>query len=335
MADQWGRQIYNAIKGLVPGGGEGGSSAQLVEANYDRRDENGVEVPGVPDANGDIPQPPVGTSFLQKSFDVAELHSPNNYSALGGNLRVKPRTVFGYTESQAAAGVRSIWGYDTRFLGYKLTIPKKLAIRSFSNNDSISSSGARTVQVYGFDSLSSNVLQNEIVELNGVILVETLKSFVRVTKMVVRSWGSAKLNIGMIFSSLVGDQSTILTVIPAKSGISHRAGFYVPSKKSALITRVSVIAKEDVTGDFTVKLKTPNGEVTVEKIFCNAGKQRSVEYVGILVRGGLLSGTDVDVQKELLSGTSNYSARVEYIELDDSLIDYANIDTDLYYDLNG
>ena len=90
-----------------------------------------------------------------------------------------------------------------------LTSATVLKVSSSSTDDAAAGTGARTVQLYGLDANYNEI--NEIVTLNGQTAVNSVNSFLRINRMVIRSAGSSGTNAGVAYAGT----GTVTSGVPA------------------------------------------------------------------------------------------------------------------------
>lgn len=126
------------------------------------------------------------------------------------------------------------------------------AVVSGSVNDASAGTGARTVQVTGYN--SSRALVSETVTLNGTTPVNTSNSFSHITEMRVLTVGSGGVSAGIITATAATD-STVTSSIPIAHATSMVPVLYpIEFGKQYRITSVWGSAGNAATGDFTVYL---------------------------------------------------------------------------------
>ncbi len=324
MADQWGRQIWLAIKELTGAPIPGTAAAQLVEANYDRRDENGVEVPGVPDSSGNIPQPPVETSYLQKLFDTVQFQNPNGDISLGNARGVLAKTVStNSVEILPDVGQRSVFASGSLFRPWLVDAPQAVSFSSDSGDDTVAGSGAQTVTITGYADSTNSDMVTETLEIYGATTVVSTTLFYRVVEFYVETGTTS--NIGSITAShprSSSGQTQVARVILPGESISQHCGFYIPRNKTALILDVSVNTS---AANAQVNLEFYSGQLInlVNKFFVDATTPIASHPVGKFIPGNC----DVQLVVDNVTDVTVISASIKYLLIDNDLIDFTRVGT--------
>jgi hypothetical protein len=108
----------------------------------------------------------------------------------------------------------------------------KLDIVSNDADDDDGDTGARTVYVAGLDASYAEI--DETVTMNGLSIVTTVKSFLRVRKLSVLTAGTTGTNEGTITASLTGTANVVAAILPLE-GHSSQALITAPAAKSLLV----------------------------------------------------------------------------------------------------
>lgn len=140
-----------------------------------------------------------------------------------------------------------------------------MTVSSASSNDTSAGTGARTIEIYGLDSDYNEI--SEVVSLNGQTAVNTVNSYLRINRGVVRTAGSGGVNAGALY---VGTGAVTLGV-PANVYLSVALGdnhtssalWTVPAGYTAYLHELSVTVATSQNNKFcTVTLVSrPFGEV--------------------------------------------------------------------------
>ena len=327
MADQWGRKIYNAILDIF--GVLNPNTEALKEASYDRRDENGIEVPGIP---GETPPPE--TSFHQKTHDnilhiksTLDLFAPGAYATIGHVPGVIPKTVSSWNPEITSLTIpEDIWQKGGLYTGQPdLYTPATIDIDSTSSDDDGPNGiGAHAISIEGLD--ENKDFQSEIFRLNGTATVTSTSLWYRVTSAAVVEDPTPvippNVNVGTI--QIVSGANIFIQINPG-DGFGNVAGFTVPAGKSIIISDYGITSgNDDSIGFFRIKLlvRSPGGayqNLDFIELNVSIGQvQKSV--VGILLR----EFTDVLLHVHVSNVSTAYSGHITYLEIDNSLIDLVN-----------
>jgi hypothetical protein len=203
---------------------------------------------------------------------------------------------FGYNASVGATLV-DIWENQTLYSYPAAAIT--LNISSTDGKDRDSSSGAKTVQVYGLDGNYDEV--NETVSLSGTTAVSTVASFIRVFRAIVRTAGADGANQGTI-SIKDSSSSAVLAIITTPHNQTLMTHWTVPAGKTFYMTEIytSDVGNQSVEIDVCVR---PFNEVfQVKRVL--AVKQTTVplpicpplkitEKSDIVIRGKAAAGAGI------------------------------------------
>lgn len=171
---------------------------------------------------------------------LAYIKSPNykyNYSleiAKGNVPGSSLITKFGHNDDVDTGSVpEDVWN------GGGVYVPPTAArihtIESTDLNDTAAGTGARTVLIYGINSIYERV--TEVVTMNGVGLVSTVNSYYHIHLIQVHTSGSSNTNIGDIIATAVTD-GTITCKIDAGQGQSESSIYLVPAGYTAYVMRI-------------------------------------------------------------------------------------------------
>jgi len=108
-------------------------------------------------------------------------------------------------------------------------------IESSDLNDTALGTGARTVLIFGVNSIYERV--TEIVTMSGVIPVQTVNAYYHIHLMQVNSSGSNSANIGSITATAQTD-GTLTCLIDIGEGQSETSVYLVPAGYTAYIQRI-------------------------------------------------------------------------------------------------
>ena len=337
MADQWSRKIWET---LTEGSTNiGSNTSDLKEAAYDRRDENGAEVPGTP---GDIPPPE--TSFHQKTHDnilhiksTLDLFAPGAYASIGHVPGIIPKTV-----NSSNSGIRTgttpedVWRGGNPYNGLANITPFTPNINSVDSKDtSIGGVGAREILIKGLDSNFN--FQSETILLDGVTPVPSTLQWIRVEYASVTIVGSENDNAGSIF---IRDGATVYVVIRAGENTGGFLGFTVPAGKSVLLIDYNVInANEDDitladTGFSDVRLSHLNFGEDVYTPIHSVYATRNISSTRLKLTGFLIREKTSVIARIFSSSPpdsavdTKISGFINYLEIDNELI---NTDSAKYF----
>ena len=182
-----------------------------------------------------------------------------------------------------------------------------LTISSGSTNDTSAGTGARTVQVYGLDTNYAEI--NETLTMNGQSGVTSTNSYLRVTKMLVRTAGSTGGNAGNVYfgtgTITAGVPATIYSMIAysASYGGDNRSLdciYTVPAGKTAYIFDPTINLDSSVQTEWWLKIRP------LDEVFQT--ETRRMAFQSQVVADGhfpIVAAAKSDIKMSAASGSSN------------------------------
>jgi hypothetical protein len=161
------------------------------------------------------------------SSDAVEMQ-PSRAITLGRVAGHSRGSAYGHTPTPAAN--TDVW--EGAGLYPFLSAASILEVLSSSANDTAAGTGARTFTINGLDGNFNPV--SEVVTLNGVTPVQTVKSYLRVNSFAIASAGSGNVNAGDVTLRVTGAGST-QAIARALYGFSKSAIYTVPTGFTLLI----------------------------------------------------------------------------------------------------
>jgi len=153
----------------------------------------------------------------------------------------KTKFKFGFNPDVDNA-LETVWA-EGGLYGY-LSAASVLKVSSSSTDDAAAGTGARTVQLYGLDADYNEI--NEIVTLNGQTSVNSVNSFLRINRMVIRSAGSGEINAGVVYAGTGAVTSGVpdnkYATIAVGDGQTLMALWTVPAGHTAYLVQTDISA---------------------------------------------------------------------------------------------
>lgn len=177
--------------------------------------------------------------------------------------RVTGRTLVhqvGRNQNVGPADAVAIWPVGGSYPGHDAVTAQVVEIFSGDLNDNALGSGARIVEVFGLDAEYRSV--NESIAMNGTTPVDTVNSYIRMDRAVVRKAGASGWNVGNITARQKLTPANIFALIPSTFNVTMQATFTVPIDKIAFVSGWHANIGKRSSAFSTVKLRCrPSGQV--------------------------------------------------------------------------
>lgn len=224
-----------------------------------------------------------------------------------------------------------IWGYSSLIDGALLpiwnvnqakpyiTTAAVMKISSSSADDAAAGTGARTIAVYGLDQNYAPI--SESVILDGQTSVNTGKSYLRVTKIMVTTAGSGGANAGAIYvgtgAVTAGVPAVVHEIVPIGMNLSQTAAYTVPAGHTAYFVRGGMTGKTEGSGSVTARLAASNQGspfiTSAVTVFSNTQVDYEFEYPLAFPEK-----TDIEARAISSSGTHAVTAYLQMILIKDN-----------------
>lgn len=140
------------------------------------------------------------------------------------------------SDIDTATTPEDIWEGGGVYTGMNSTGAETLAISSDNANDTAGGTGARTVIVEGLDASYNEI--SETITLNGVSVVNSVNSYLRMHRMYVTTAGSAGGNQGIITTTQSVTTANVFSKMPATYNQTQIGCYTVPAGKTAYVFEV-------------------------------------------------------------------------------------------------
>lgn len=160
----------------------------------------------------------------------------------GGISGISTIQKFGFNIDVDTGGFEDIWSYGGDYNW--LTAATILELVSDDANDAAVGTGARTVQIWGLDSLYAE--QSEIVTLDGLTPVDTAYTYIRLHRMRVLTAGTGGTAAGTITAQVDG-AGAVVAEIPIPHNQTEMAIYTVPAGKTAYLFTIYGSATDSAT----------------------------------------------------------------------------------------
>lgn len=229
---------------------------------------------------------------------------------------------FGYNPDIDGA-FEAIWNGGGSYTGHNPSGAEIIEIFSSDVADVDSGAGAHTVELFGLD--ASYVEQTEIVALSGLTSVDTVNSYLRMDRMIVRSAGSGAQNMGEITARQKNTTANIFCIMPIEYNQTMIAAYTIPSGKIAFLLSWFAGLSGPTGADCSVRLRMrPSGEVfqVKEQVAIKAAGSSHIQrdYItpkGVLFMGGITAQTDIFIESDTDTPNTAMSAGFDLVLIDD------------------
>ena len=196
-----------------------------------------------------------------------------------------------------AATFEDIWHGGGHYTGQDPTAAEIVTVTSSDANDTSAGTGAQTIEIFGLDGTYAPI--SETVILNGVALVDSTLSYIRLNRAIVRTAGSGGANAGILSIVQKVTTANVLARLPAGYNQTMIAAYTIPDgKRGQLVCWYASFGKKVASGSVEVRLLVrPPGEVwqVKEEISLSAAGTGSYSRGFPLLKGDYLGGTDIKV----------------------------------------
>lgn len=133
-----------------------------------------------------------------------------------------------------ASGFEVIWNGGGSYTGFDATGAEIVTVSGGANDVATTGTGAWTVQIWGLD--ANYAEQTEVISLNGVTLVDSVNSYIRMHRMRVTTAGSLGWNDAAITCAQKVTTAVVFAVLPAQYNSTMIAAYTIPAGKTGYIT---------------------------------------------------------------------------------------------------
>lgn len=210
-----------------------------------------------------------------------------------------------------------VWAGGGEYTGHPDSFtPETVDVYSSSANDTSAGTGARTVEIYGLKSSTSEEYEAETITLNGTTAVTSSDTWWRVNRVIVKTAGSGGENAGEITVESTTTSANVFAKIPAGLNQTQIAAFTVPANRTMLLKRmrVALTRANGAAGSafITFRVREPGGVFASRRamdIQTGSGVQFT-SFAGDLIA----AGSDVKLRVESVSDNNSVcDAAIEYI----------------------
>ncbi len=216
----------------------------------------------------------------------------------------------------SGSGYEAIWNGGASYTGHDATGAEVVEVVSADANDDDGDVGARTIQLYGLDANYQSI--GETVTLNGTTAVDTVNSYLRLDRMIIRSSGSSGHNEGAITASQK-TSGTIFCVLPAEYSQTMICAYTVPAGYTAYLTRWFVTLAGKTNADAVARFRRrPFGEVfqTKEEVAIQGNGNSAMNRSYAPYNGPITEKTDMFVEASADTNNTGIAAGFDLILVD-------------------
>ena len=235
---------------------------------------------------------------------------------------VSHETKFGRNPDIDIGATEDLWANGGTYTGQPISFtPETVTCASSSAADTSAGTGARTLQVYGLASDTSEEYTSEILTLNGTSNVITSGTYYRMNRAIVLTAGTGGGNAGTITCNSTATTANVFLGIPPGNNQTMIGAWTVPAGKRAVIKRVR-IAMARANGspgsaNITLRVRSPGGVYRAARNFeiTTGTDVNYVQYIG----DSIVAGTDMKITIESVSDNNSiFDGALEMIIIDDN-----------------
>ena len=245
----------------------------------------------VEDENGNVS---IRTKTLQTELDIAE-GNRTGYSIVnkfGRNADIDTGTT-----------PEDVWAGGGTYTGFPVGDDELVTVVSTSTDDTSAGDGARTVMIYGLD--SNGLEQNETITLNGTTLVDSVNTYTRVFRLIVKTSGSSNqaFNVGAISVAHKTTTANIFVAVPAGSNQSQVGCYTIPAGKTGYLNNLEVFIKRSntATADGALWVRENGASPRLIRIFSLSQTNAFIDKIF----GGLVFPALTDIAVRVTSVSTN------------------------------
>ena len=197
-----------------------------------------------------------------------------------------------------------------------LSVATVLKISSADANDTLAGTGARTVQIYGLDSAHLEI--DETIILNGQTEVNSVNTYLRIYRMVIRTAGSGGANASIVYAGT----GTVTAGVPAvvyssiDAGLNQTLGamYTVPANKTAYLLELQTSSGGQKAVDVYLLVRPINEVFQVKDSFHYFQDSVPSNYKAYLK---IEAKSDITIQAMVASTTSPVGSYYSLLLVDD------------------
>ena len=225
---------------------------------------------------------------------------------------------FGRNPDIDTGGFEAIWNGGASYTGFDATGAEIVEVFSSDVADDVAGTGALTLQVYGLD--ANYLEQNETVILTGATPVDTVNSYLRLDRMIVRSAGSGGQNAGTLTARQKVTTAVVFAVMPIGYNQTMIAAYTIPAAKTGYITSWYAALSKKVAAFSNVRLRVrPFGEVfqVKEEVTVSSTGSSTLPRNYHIPKNDLAAKSDIYVEADSSANDNGVSAGFDLILVDD------------------
>lgn len=215
-------------------------------------------------------------------------------------------------------GFEAVWNGGGDYTGFNATAAETVEVFSSDGDDTSAGTGARTVELFGLDGDYLEI--NETVTLNGATAVDTVNTYLRLSRAIVRSAGSGGENAGDITVRQKTTTANVFCAVPTGYNQTMIAAYTVPAGKTAFITSwFACLSRKNNALSQVKMLMRPLDEVFHVK------EEFTVAYTGTsyilreyqVPKNSITAKTDIKIMADTSVNNNGVAAGFDLILIDD------------------
>ncbi len=219
-----------------------------------------------------------------------------------------------------ASGFETVWNGGGTYPGHDATAAELVTLVSSDTDDDVAGTGALTVQIYGLDANWAE--QTETVVLTGTTLADSVNTYIRINRMVVRSAGSGGVNAGTISCAQKTTTANVFAIMPIGYNQTMVAAYTIPLSKTGYLVGWYVgAAGVGGAADVGARVKArPDGEVfqVKEEVGLRGGGSSLVQRVYTIPKEAFAPKTDIVIEASTDTDDTEVVAGFDLLLIDNS-----------------
>lgn len=211
-----------------------------------------------------------------------------------------------------------VWHGGSNYTGHPTSYtPETVEAFSSDANDTSAGTGARTLEIFGLRTSTSEEYTSETITLSGVTPVASTNTWWRVNRAIVRSAGTSGHNEGILTVRPTTTTAAVMAQLPATYNQTQIMAWTVPANRVAYLKRFrcSITRASGAAGSATISFRVREDETQpFRSEFVYEAQTGGPVSVGYDVMTFLPAGADVKVRVDAVSDNGTIvDAQVDFI----------------------